>query len=332
MGFLDAYGAFDADRALSYLSEEAIDDPRPVEFASTPEEFRRELAVYEAFRYRHTITGCETVGDSPSGIALRCAFDRHELGSDAVGLGPYTDNSWELTVRDGKLTSAASEWTFDRSSPERWEIFSSWVATNHPDEVLVLYEDDSRSQYANTDEAAVLLKQRVDEFVAQEVALLETAGTFMDAWVAGDGDAAADLFTADGQWEEVGAGELPAVHDWLRAVGADYRSDECRLRPRMGDVECPYSVDNDLTRFLGVGSIPNRFVVTSTDGAISSVNDVPNEQLDEVWSTFAEWAAAMHPDDAERMFVADTTAPRLDATAIDLWGRYVDEFTAAESG
>ena len=51
----------------------------------------------------------------------------------------------------------------------------------------MLYETDSQSQYANTNEAAVLLKQRVDESVAQEVTLLDTARTYMDAWIAGDG-------------------------------------------------------------------------------------------------------------------------------------------------
>ena len=51
-----------------------------------------------------------------------------------------------------------------------------------------------------------------------------------------------------------------------------------------------------------------------------------------MWSTFADWVAENHPDDVERMFVADTTAPRLDATEIELWDRYVDEFTATKSG
>ena len=280
IGFLDAYGAFDADRALSYLTEEAIDDARPVEFARTPEEFRRELAMYEAFRYRHTITACEQTGESPSGTTVRCAFDLDEFGSDEVGLGPYTDNYWELTVRDGRLTSALSSWAFETngSSTERWGPFAGWMRTNYPHEVLSFYTDDSQHQFVNTAEAVPLLERRVNEFVAEERDRLESATAFVHAWIAGDGDAAGAVLAPDGTWEDVAAGDLPALLDWLRAVGADYRSDGCRLRPAMGDVECPYSVDNDLTRFLGVGPIANRFVVEVAGGAITEVNDVPNEQ------------------------------------------------------
>jgi len=337
MGFLDAYGDFDADRVLSYVSADAISDPQQqaVSFlaGSSPEEFRHELAIYEAFRHRQTITGCEQIGVSPAGTTVRCTYDRHEFGSDAVGLGPYTGNYWDLTIRDGKITATVSEWNIDDgSSAERWGPFSRWVVANYPDDVPVIYPTGINNAIANTEEAAALLTQRVDEFVAEELDRVEIAGTFMDAWTAGDGEAAADLFAADGHWEDVDAGELPAVLGWVRAVGADYHGDGCTRGRTTTDVTCDYSVENDLTRFLGVGPIANYFVVKVADGAISEVNDVPNDQLAQLWSSFAAWVADNHPDDVERMFVADTTTPRLDATAIDLWDRYVGEFTATETG
>ena len=195
MGFLAAYRAYDADRALSYLADEAI-----VENTRTPEEFRLDLATSEAMRYRHTITGCEEVGESPSGVAVRCSFDMHVFGSDEVGLGPYTDNYWDLTVRDGRFTSAVSSWASRTNgfSVERWEPFANWVRANYPDEVLVLYTDDSQTNTVKSEEAVLLLERRVDEFVAEEVARLEPARAFMAAWVAGDGDAAAALLAPDG--------------------------------------------------------------------------------------------------------------------------------------
>jgi hypothetical protein len=246
-----------------------------------------------------------------------------------VEIPSSTDNYWVLTVRDGKLMSATSTWAYSAngSSDERWEPFANWVRANYPDDVLELYTGDTQAQFINREETISLLEQRVDEFVAAEVARLESARALMDAWVAGDGTAAAALFTADnGTWEDLDAGQLPALHDWYRSVGAEYVSDGCRLRPAMGDVECLYSVDNDLTRFLGTGPIANRFVVESADGAITSVNDVPNEQLDEVWQTFADWIADNHPEDVERMYTEDTLVPLLDATSIELWEQYVDEF------
>jgi Tol biopolymer transport system component len=331
MAFLDAYGAFDADRALSYLADEAIDDPRPVAFGRTRDGFRGELAILAAFRYRHIITGCEEGGESPAGTAVRCAFDIHEFGSDEVGLGPYGDNYWDLTVRDGKLTSARSTWAHSTngSSDERWEPFANWVRANYPDDVLELYTGDPPTQFINREETISLLEQRVDEFVAEEVARLESARALIDAWVAGDGAAAAALFTSDGTWEGVPAEQLPALHDWLRAVGAEYVSDGCRLRPAMGDAECTYSVENDLTRFLDTGPIANSFVVEVADGAIDSVDDVPNEQLDEVWQTFADWMADNHPDDVESMYTEGTLLALLNATSIELWEQYVGEFVDA---
>ena len=78
--------------------------------------------------------------------------------------------------------------------------------------------------------------------------------------------------------------------------------------PPLAYVECTYAVENDLTRFLDTGPIANRFVVDSADGAITSVNDVPNEQLDEVWQTFADWVDRNHPDDVERVFITGSTS------------------------
>jgi hypothetical protein len=112
----------------------------------------------------------------------------------------------------------------------------------------------------------------------------------------------------------------------LRAVGAEYVSDGCRLRPAKADAECTYSVENHLTQVLDTGPIANSFVVEVVYGAIDSVNDVPNEQLDEVWQTFADWVADNHPDDVERMFTEGTLLPLLDATSIELWEQYVGEF------
>jgi hypothetical protein len=188
MGFLDAYGAYDADRALSYLTDEAIDDPRPVEIGRTPEEFRLELAIFQAMRYRHTITGCEEVGESPSGVAVRCTFDMHAFGSDEVGLGPYTDNYWDLIVRDGRLTAAVSSWAVATNgfSAERWEPFAEWVVANYPDEVLALYTDDRQVQFVNSEETVLRLHQRVDEFVADEVARLESTRGWEVVWPGGD--------------------------------------------------------------------------------------------------------------------------------------------------
>jgi hypothetical protein len=95
VAFLDAYGAFDADHAMTYLTDEAL-----AGMWGTPESFRLELALLEAQGYKETITGCEPPGDSSSGTTVRCAYDFHGIRSDEMGLGPYSDNYWEFTVGD----------------------------------------------------------------------------------------------------------------------------------------------------------------------------------------------------------------------------------------
>ena len=104
-GFLDAYGANDADQALTYLTESAI-----AAWWGSAEEFRGDIAWNVATGFKMMINDCEPLDDDPeAGITLRCGFDFHLLGSDALGIGPYGDNYWDLTVRDGEIVSAASQ-------------------------------------------------------------------------------------------------------------------------------------------------------------------------------------------------------------------------------
>ena len=99
--FLAAYGAYDAKGALKYLAKEGIATGSGITGLSwgTREEFRREVSMAKAQRQKQTVTGCEEQGESSDGVAVQCAFDHHEFRSDEVGLGPYTDNYWDLVVR-----------------------------------------------------------------------------------------------------------------------------------------------------------------------------------------------------------------------------------------
>jgi hypothetical protein len=198
------------------------------------------------------------------------------------------------------------------------------VRTNHPDEVLVLYEDDTQTGFVDSEETLPLLAQRVDEYVAEGTTTLETGEAFMDAWVAGDGDAVAALFAADGKWEVLDAEQLPALHDWYRALGGSFQSEGCALRRLY--VQCDSTFESDLTRFLGAEPVANLFVFYIEDGAITRVNDPSVGRVDEVWEAFHEWVTTNHPDDVELMYSADGDLPVLDATSIELWERYVDEF------
>jgi hypothetical protein len=166
-GFLDAYGSLDADRALTYITEDAIAQG-VVEGWTTPEQLRLAFAHDQALGYKQTISGCEQQGNSASGVSLRCAFDMHALRSDEIGLGPYTGNYWRLTVRDGKIVSGQREIAFMTNgfSGQMWEPFAAWVRVEHPDDVLVMYTDESQGMQRVTEDSIRLWEQRTAEYVA----------------------------------------------------------------------------------------------------------------------------------------------------------------------
>jgi hypothetical protein len=166
-GFLSAYGSFDADRALTYLTNDAI-AKGIAESWDTPVEFRLGLAHYRAQGYKQTVKDCEQVGNSESGVSLVCTFDMHAIRSDEIGLGPYTDNRWNLTVRDGKIVSAKQHIAFRTNgfSEQMWEPFAHWVRVEHPDDVLAMYVDESQEMQRVTTESNRLWEQHTAEYAA----------------------------------------------------------------------------------------------------------------------------------------------------------------------
>ena len=169
--FLDAYGSYDAKQALQYLSEEGIvtgSGHTAVTWGSRVG-FRREVAMTKAQRIKQTVNGCEEQGESGDGVAVQCAFDFHGFRSDEVGLGPYTDNSWDLVVRNGKVTSAVSNWAYITNgfSAERWEPFQRWGASAHPEDLQTMYP---AADFEIAKEAIPLWERRLREFAAAEKA------------------------------------------------------------------------------------------------------------------------------------------------------------------
>jgi hypothetical protein len=141
--FVDAYGTYHATRALKYLSKEGIatgSGHTALKWGS-PDEFRSEVAMAKARHIEQTPPTCEQQGNSDEGTTVRCAFDYHAFRSDEIGRGPFRDNYWELVVRDGKVTSAVSTWSYITNgfSAQMWEPFQAWVTSAHPEDLQTLY-------------------------------------------------------------------------------------------------------------------------------------------------------------------------------------------------
>src|SRR5262249_42441135 len=116
--FLDAYGAFDAERALTLLTERAV----AAEWG-TPANFRRELELLQATGYQQTILdpspharpgsdGCDAYDFivykktlSPGRLIVYCTYTYNELRSEGIGRGPY-QAYWAVLVDSGRIVSA----------------------------------------------------------------------------------------------------------------------------------------------------------------------------------------------------------------------------------
>jgi hypothetical protein len=161
--FLAAYGSFDADKAINYLTDDAI-----ARRWGTPEQLHLDFAHYRAQGYQETVNDCEQVGNSESGVSLVCAFDMHGIRSDEIGLGPYTDNYWNLTVRDGKIDCANQQMAYlsNGFSKQMWEPFAAWVRVEHPGDIVAMYTDESQEMQRVTEDSNRLWELRTAEYVA----------------------------------------------------------------------------------------------------------------------------------------------------------------------
>jgi hypothetical protein len=170
-GFVEAFAAFDADRAISYLADDADILPLMTEIGiqdaeGTLDEFRLLISLQQAEGSKLTLDSCEEMESSASGTEVRCTFDVHSLGSDEIGLGPYYGNYFALTVRDGEIVRASQTRNYAEIYGEMWRPFATWVATNYPDDVEVMYQPGGHGERL-TRESIRLWEQHTREYVEE---------------------------------------------------------------------------------------------------------------------------------------------------------------------
>jgi hypothetical protein len=167
MGFLDAYGAFDAKTAMTYVAADAdlsgLIDPQVTPDAAG---LSLTLSWLEASGYEQTVTSCEATTSDPD-TTVACAYDFHGLRSDEIGRGPYSGSTIVFTVRDGKIVSALDFLDTTKFSPQMWEPFAHWVSATYPKDIPVMYEDGITQNYRLTPESIRLWEQRTKEYVKE---------------------------------------------------------------------------------------------------------------------------------------------------------------------
>jgi hypothetical protein len=159
--FVEAIGAFDAERAITYLADDAdislmISSVGAQGVKGTLGEFRLLLSLFEATGYKQMLDSCKDLGSSASGSSLSCTFDYHNFRSDEIGRGPFSGSSFSLTVREGVIVQARMDFGIAEFSTQMWEPFASWVSKAYPEDAAVMYADETHSGVRLTEESIML--------------------------------------------------------------------------------------------------------------------------------------------------------------------------------
>jgi hypothetical protein len=158
-GFVEAYGAFDVEKAMTYLADDAT-----IAVLGPQDDLRLLISWLEATGYQQIVDACEQVGNAASG-SIRCTFAFHALRSDEIGRGPFGGSSFDLVVRDGKIVEASQSWEIEKFSPQVWEPFANWVSTTHPKDAAVMYLDETHTNVRLTEKSIPLWERHTRAYV-----------------------------------------------------------------------------------------------------------------------------------------------------------------------
>lgn len=153
--FMDAYGAFDADRLIGYLAPDADVDGLISSIGEVHDGPGLRLSIdwLKAVGYEQLLRSCREGVTSASGAGVRCTFDLHLLRSSAIGKGPYGPAEIDFTVSGGKIVRASAwNWDYEKAfSSEMWGPFERWVSRTAPEDVATMYTDGTHSAPLLTD-------------------------------------------------------------------------------------------------------------------------------------------------------------------------------------
>jgi hypothetical protein len=170
--FIEAYSAFDTERAITYLADDAdisqmITSVGASGVEGTLEEFRLLVSLLEAQGYKQTLISCEELRSTASGTVLHCSSDYHNLRSDEIGRGPFSGVSFDLTVRDREIVQARKEFGLEEFSSQMWEPFASWVSKAYPEDAAVMYKDENHTGVRLTEESIGLWERHTRGYVEE---------------------------------------------------------------------------------------------------------------------------------------------------------------------
>jgi hypothetical protein len=163
-GFVSAYGAFDMDRAATYLADGA--DVSELPGGALDGAF---AALFKSIGYEVIPGHCDVAWTTDLGTSVQCPFKYNSFRSEELGNGPYSGSYFDVLVKDNAIVSVSEtiEYESNGFSAEMWGPFAKWVKKAHPEDVKVLYTDRTQSQQRVDRKAILLWERRISEYVDQ---------------------------------------------------------------------------------------------------------------------------------------------------------------------
>ena len=334
--FVEAYAAYDREAAAAYLAADAT-----VSIFGDAETWELGSRYLQAIGAKLFIDPCEATGTS----TVRCPFDYQAFRSDEIGLGPYTGSYFDVVLEDRKITSVAMTWIFLENgwSSQVWEPFADWVAETHPDDVPVLYTDDSQTMERVAEDSIPLWEQRTREYVEVAPSLKAAAEAealaafFVGAYAAFDVDQAASYLASDADLWLSDLEQVRLENRLLESQGFQLLLDSCEQRRVTTDgivVGCSWDFHAIRSDEMGLGPFSGSwFDLTVRDGEIvaATMNWGISEFSPQVWEPFAAWVAENHPEDVDIMYVSFSNY-RLTDESIALWEQRSREYAESVGG
>jgi hypothetical protein len=365
LGFLEAFGAFDVEKARSYLAADAT-----IASIGERDDLRLLVSWLEVTGYEQNLHSCRERGGSALGTTVRCTFDFHALRSGEIGRGPFRGSSFDLVVRDGKIVRASQNWNIGKFSPQVWEPFARWVAKAYPEHVAVMYRDAGQSNVTLSPDSIARWRTDTWEYAeANAPKPVRIAETFMRARNTHDAEKAISLLADDGVrailWNTVsGVGSVPLSRRQLalafeaeRLLELRFTSIDCRresvptnLERRRPNVVCDCLIDSKLRRLAGLGPKDWHSGLRIRDGRVDllsfhwmNISWDPSGYEPAEAERFVRWLGAAHPEaiDVENPYggggwlfrsAGQEWILRLNRRTLELFAGYLGEYERSVNG
>jgi hypothetical protein len=155
--YVDAYAHFDRARLKSVLGGDAL-----AQWRTTLSKFNRSD---EAMEFTILPGHCSPQPGAGADTSVTCTFDMHGLGSEQLGLGPYSNNDFGIVVRDGKVVAAEMHFDYGNNgfAGQMWEPFVAWVTRRYPKDIPKMIDSDTNPLPDAT--SIKLWHHHIDEYV-----------------------------------------------------------------------------------------------------------------------------------------------------------------------